>query len=219
MEKNNMATPVETALIPNMAYAELASDEQIERTVEALNAHGINAMVVENGLEARKKIAELLPAGVEVFTSNSLTLNVLGIADDVDKSGRYNSVRAKLAKYDYKTQGREMNKLGSTPEYILGSVHALTETGSVLIASATGSQLAPYAAGAAKVIWVVGAQKIVPDLDEAMTRLEEYTFALEDARALKAYGMHSSINKTLVVHRESTPGRITVIIVKENVGF
>ena len=214
-----MATPVETALVPNMAYAELASDEQIERTIEALNAHGINAMVVENGLEAKKKVAELLPSGVEVFTSNSLTLNALGIADDVDNSGRYNSVRAKLAKYDYKTQAREMNKLGSTPEYVLGSVHALTETGSVLIASATGSQLAPYAAGAAKVIWVVGAQKIVPDLDEAMKRLEEYTFALEDARALKAYGMHSSINKTLVVHRETTPGRITVIIVKENVGF
>lgn len=214
-----MATPVETALVPNMAYAELASDEKIQRTIEALNAHGMNATVVENASEARKKITELLPAGVEVFTANSLTLKELGIADDVDNSERYNSVRAQLAKYDYKTQGREMNKMGTTPEYVIGSVHALTETGSVLVASATGSQLAPYASGAAKVIWVVGSQKIVPDLDEAMTRLEQYTFALEDARALKAYGMHSSINKTLVVHRETTPGRINVIIVKENVGF
>jgi hypothetical protein len=102
---------------------------------------------------------------------------------------------------------------------VLGSVHALTETGIALIASATGSQLGPYGAGASKVIWVVGSQKIVPTLEEGLKRLEEYTFALEDARALKAYGVHSSINKLLVVNRESTPGRITVVIVKENVGF
>jgi len=144
---------------------------------------------------------------------------LLGITEDVDKSGRYNSIRTKLALLDYKTQGREMNKLGAVPEYVLGSVHALTETGVSIIASATGSQLASYASGAAKVIWVVGSQKIVPTLENGMKRLEEYTFALEDARALQAYGMHSSINKLLIVNRETTPGRITVVIVKENVGF
>lgn len=214
-----MATPIETTFAPNMAYAELASDAQIERTVKALEANGIHAVVVENGAKAREKVAELLPAGAEAFISSSTTLNVLGITEDVDKSGRYDSVRVKLSKLDYKTQGREMLKLGATPEYVLGSVHALTETGVALIASATGSQLGPYGAGAAKVIWVVGSQKIVPTLEEGMKRLEEYTFALEDARALKAYGMHSSINKLLVVKCEPTPGRITVVIVKENVGF
>jgi hypothetical protein len=214
-----MATPIESTLVPNMVYAKLASDEQIKRTVKALEANGIHAIVVENGAAARQKIAELLPAGAEAFISSSTTLNVLGITEDVDKSGRYDSVRVKLSKLDYKTQGREMVKLGATPEYVLGSVHALTETGVVLIASATGSQLGPYGAGASKVIWVVGSQKIVPTLEEGMKRLEEYTFALEDARALKAYGMHSSINKLLVVNRESTPGRITIVIVKENVGF
>lgn len=214
-----MATPIETALTPNLAYAQLASDAQIERTVKALEANGIHAIVVKNGVAAREKVAELLPAGTEAFISSSTTLNQLGITEDVDKSGRYDSVRVKLSKLDYKTQNRKMVKLGATPEYVLGSVHALTETGAALIASATGSQLGPYVSGAAKVIWVVGSQKIVPTLEEGMKRLDEYTFALEDARALQAYGVHSSINKFLVVKRESTPGRITVVIVKENVGF
>lgn len=214
-----MATPVETTLSPNLAYAQLASDAQIEHTVKALAANGIQAIVVETGAEARAKVAELLPAGAEVFISSSTTLNVLGISEDVDQSGRYDSVRTKLAKLDRQTQGREMIKLGATPQYILGSVHALTETGSAIIASMTGSQLGPYVAGAEKVIWVVGSQKIVPTLDEGFKRLEEYTLALEDARALQAYGVHSSINKLLVVHREITPGRVTVVIVKENVGF
>jgi L-lactate utilization protein LutC len=214
-----MATPIETTLAPNPTYGKLASDAQIERTVKALETNGIHAVVVENGAKAREKVAELLPAGAEVFISSSTTLNVLGITEDVDQSGRYDSVRAKLSKLDRKTQGREMVKLGATPEYVLGSVHALTETGVALIASATGSQLGPYSAGASKVIWVVGSQKIVPTLEEGFKRVEEYSLALENVRAMKAYGITSSINKLLVVNREAAPGRITVVIVKENVGF
>jgi L-lactate utilization protein LutC len=127
-------------------------------------------------------------------------------------------VRAKLSTMDDKTQHRDMVKLGATPEYVLGSVHAVTEDGSVLIASMSGSQLAPYAAAAAKVIWVVGAQKVVKDFDEAMRRIEEYAFPLEDQRVLQ-YGIHSGINKVLIVNKEIVPGRITMIIVKEELGF
>jgi L-lactate utilization protein LutC len=95
----------------------------------------------------------------------------------------------------------------------------LTETGSAIIASKTGSQLGPYVSGAAKVIWVVGSQKIVPNLEEGFKRVEEYSLPLENVRAMKAYGMTSSVDKLLVVNREITPGRITVVIVKENLGF
>ncbi|MCX6079198.1 MAG: LUD domain-containing protein [Chloroflexi bacterium] len=214
-----MATPIETVLAPDTIFSNLASDAQIERTVKALSAHGMQAVVVQNAAEARQKVAELVPAGAEVFISSSATLSQTGITDDIDNSGRYDSVRVKLSKLNYQTQGREMLKLGATPEYVLGSVHALTETGTAIIASATGSQLGSYGAGAAKVIWVVGSQKIVPDFAVGMQRIREYTLPLEDARAMQAYGMHSSINKTLVVDREATPGRITVIIVKENLGF
>jgi L-lactate utilization protein LutC len=209
----------ESKLTPNMAYARLASDAQIERTVKALEENGIHAVVATDGSDAKQKLFELLPAGVEVFISSSTTLNTLGITDEIDKSDRYVSVRLKLSKMDRKTQNRDMQKLGATPDYILGSVHAVTETGTSIIASASGSQLAGYASAAAHVVWVVGAQKIVPTLEAGMQRVQEYTFPLEDARALKVYGVNSGINKLLVVNREVTPGRITMIIVKENLGF
>jgi len=209
----------ESKLTPNMAYAKLASDAQIERTVKALEANGIRTLVAANGAEAKKKLYELVPAGAEVFISSSTTLNTLGLTDEINNSGRYDSVRAKLAKMDPKTQNRDMQKLGATPEYILGSVHAVTETGSAIIASMTGSQLAGYASAAAHVVWVVGSQKIGPTLEEGMKRLNEYTFPLEDARALKVYGVNSGINKLLVVNREINPGRTTMIIVNENLGF
>jgi L-lactate utilization protein LutC len=207
----------QSKLTPNTAYANLASDEQIERTVKALEANGIRVIVAANAEEARARLFEVIPAGAEVFTATSRTLDILGVQGEIDQ--RYDSVRVKLSRLDPKTQMREMVKLGATPEVTVGSVHAVTETGSLVIASATGSQLPGYAAAAAKVVWVVGAQKIVPNLDEAMKRIYEYTLALEDERALQAYGVNSAVNKLLVIHREVTPGRATLILIKENIGF
>jgi L-lactate utilization protein LutC len=212
-------TMTQTVPATNEKYATLASDTQIERTMKALEANGIRTLVVANKEEARSKLLELLPPGAEVFLGSSVTVSELGVAQDIDNSGRYDSVRVKLAKMDRSTQAREMIKMGAIPEYIVGSVHAVTETGSVIIASNTGSQLAPYAASAAHVIWVVGAQKIVPTLEEGFKRIEEYSLPLEDRRAMQAYGMHSSINKLLIVHREIMPGRTVMILVKEKLGF
>lgn len=210
----------ESKLTPNQAYARLANTDQVLRTVEALKSRGFRVLVAENAEDARQKFHQSVPEGAEVFTSSSTTLNQLGITDDVDQpNGRYRSVRLQLSQMDPKTQGREMQKLGATPEYVAGSVHAVTESGSLVVASATGSQLGPYASAAAHTVWVVGTQKIVPSLDEAFKRIEEYTLPLEDERALKAYGRNSSINKTLVIHREVNPSRSTVILVEENLGF
>jgi len=208
-----------TSTKPNLAFSKLASDEQIERAAQALEANGIHTLVAANGEEAEKMVFDLLPEGAEVFTATSQTLEKLGILAGMEKLARYDSVRAKLLKMDDKTQHREMVKLGASPEYILGSVHAVTEDGRVLIASMSGSQLAPYAAAAAKVIWVVGAQKLVKDFDEGMRRIEEYAFPLEDQRTLQAYGIHSGVNKVLIVNKEISPGRITMIIVKEELGY
>ncbi|NPV55817.1 MAG: lactate utilization protein [Anaerolineae bacterium] len=209
----------ETTLPINEKYAQLASDEQIERTAKALEANGIRVFVVANREEAKAKLLELLPAKAEVFLSSSTTLNELGVAEEIDGSGAYDSVRAKLAKMDNATQGREMIKMGAVPEYMVGSVHAVTEGGSLIIASNTGSQLAGYAASAAHVIYVVGTHKIVPTLEEGFKRVEEYSLPLEDIRALKAYGMHSNVSKLLIVHREVMPDRTMMILVKEKLGF
>ena len=113
----------------------------------------------------------------------------------------------------------EIRRLISAPDVMLGSVHAVTETGSLVAASAGGSQLGPYAAGAGRVILVVGTQKIVSDLDEALRRIDEYALPLEEARAQAAYGKHTGVNKILIINRELLPGRITVVFVDEVLGF
>jgi LUD domain len=208
-----------SALIPNQEFAQLASDEQIQSTAKALEANGIHTIVAENGEEAKRIFFELVPEGSEVFLGASVTLETLGIKDEIDKSGKYDALRPKMFAMNRETQGREIRKLGGAPDYAAGSVHAVTEDGHVLIASKTGSQLGPYASGAGKVIWVVGAQKIVKDFNEGLRRIQEYCYPLEDVHMHQLYNTGTNINKILVVNAEFRPNRITMIIVKEQLGF
>jgi acyl-CoA hydrolase len=214
-----LAVNSDTALIPNEEFAKLATDEQIERTASALEANNIHTLIAEDGEEAKRLFFELVPEGAEVFLGASVTLETLGIRDEIDKSGKYDALRPRMFAMDRATQGREIRKLVGAPDYAAGSVHAVTEDGRVLIASNTGSQLGPYASGAGKVIWVVGAQKIVKDVNEGLRRIEEYSYPLEEVHMQELYKMNTNVNKVLIVNREIRPNRITMIIVKEELGF
>ena len=200
-------------------FGELATEESINKTKDALIKNGIEVFVVEIGEQAKAKALEMIPAGAEIMNMSSVTVDSIGLAKEINDFGRYNSVRKKFATMDAKTQGQDMKRLGATPEWAVGSVHAVTEDGKVVIVSATGSQLPAYAYGSSHVLWVVGTQKIVKDIKEAFDRVSEYVLPLESARAMKAYGQPSSVNKELVVNKEVTPGRITMILVKEKLGF
>jgi len=200
-------------------WDQLANQKMIEKTITALKSNGMNAQVAENKEEAKKKVLELLLEGAEVMTMSSMTLEVIGLVKEINESGKYNSVRNKLMAMNRETQGLEMRKLGAVHEWVIGSCHAVTQKGNVLIASNSGSQLGSYIYGAANVIWVVGTQKIVKDIQEGIKRIYEYSLPLEDERAKKAYGVGSAVGKILIFHREGTPGRVNVIFVKENLGF
>ena len=200
-----------------------AAKEVIERTLKSLKANGIQAVLVANAGEARQQVLSMLPAGAEVFNETSITLETIGLAREINEAGRYDSVRNRLNGLDPKTQEREMRKLGASPDFAVGSVHAVTEGGTLLIASNTGSQLPAYAYAAGKVIWVVGAQKIVKDVDEGLRRIREYVLGLESARARKAYGLpddwNSFYSKILLFNREVNPNRAHMVLVNEALGF
>ena len=200
-------------------WTKLPDEKTLDRTVAALRANGIEAIVVENGEAARRKALELIPEGAEIMNNSSVTLDSIGLAKELTESGRYKSVRKQLMSMDRKTQNHEMQSIGAAPEWTTGSVHAVTEDGHVLIASNSGSQLPGYASGAEHVLWIAGAQKVVKDTAAGVERIYEHCLPLEDARARKAYGVGSAVNKLLIVNADKKEGRITLIIIKEAVGF
>jgi len=200
-------------------FATTADDDRVKRATAALEANGITVFRAADATEAKQIVLGLIPAGSQVHHGASQSLEAAGIVDEIEKSGRYEPLRPQIWSMDRATQADEIRRLSAAPDVMLGSVHAVTETGSLVTASMGGSQLGPYAGGAGRVILLVGTQKIVANLEDGLERIDEYAFPLEDARAQAAYGVHSGVNKILIINREITPGRITVVLVDEVLGF
>jgi hypothetical protein len=216
-----MITEREPELDPSIRrrFGTLPDDARVTRTAAVLEANGMNVLRAADAAEAKRIVLGLIPDGSRVHHGASRSLDASGIADEIEKSGRYDGIRQRIREMDRGTQADDIRGLTSAPDVMLGSVHAVTETGSMLVASMGGGQLGPYASGAGRVILVVGTQKIVSNLEEGLRRIHEYALPLEDARAQAAYGIHSAVNKILIINREIAPGRITVVLVDEVLGF
>ena len=200
-------------------FGRLVPKAYLEAAAEALRHNGMTALLVDSAEQARSEAVSLLPVGAEVYNNTSRTLETIGLAEDIERSGRYQPLRLQLYQMDREMQGREMRQLAAAPDFVVGSVHAVTAQGSLIIASASGSQLGPLVSGAGHVIVVVGGQKVVPDLDTGLRRINEYCFPLEDQRARQAYGVPSGVNNILIVNHLVARGRITVILVNQLLGF
>jgi L-lactate utilization protein LutC len=203
---------------PNLEFERPADRAQLERTAAALAARGFKAQLANGAEEAKKLVLEAIPQGSEVHIALSETMRELGITSEIDESGRYDSIRSRLNALDRATQGREMRKLGAAPDYILGSAHAITDEGEVVVGSGSGSQLGAYAYAGGNVILVVGHQKLVRDLDQGLRRVREYSLPREYVRMQEAGYPGSLLAKTLILHYEPS-GRISVILVPETLGF
>jgi len=199
-------------------FTTLPDDETLAATVVALEEHGFRVDIADDLDAARAAVLERIPEGSSVMTNTSVTLQEAGIAAAIDEGDEYDSARNKMMALDFATQLQEMKAIAGQPDYALGSVHAVTRDGTLVIASASGSQLASYAWGAPNVIFVIGAQKLVPTPEAARERIYEHSLPLEDARAYAAYGQNSVVGKILEIHQE-TPGRIHVVLIRQVVGF
>lgn len=201
-----------------MSWNTLPSNEVIKNVAEKLTANGFATVVVENGKEALDEALKLIPEGSEVLTNSSTTADAIGLNEILNDSGKYDSLRKKVIAENDDVKRAELRRKSSAPDYSVGSVHAVTHDGQLVIASMSGSQLAPESYGANHVIFIAGAQKIVDNLDAGFKRIYDYTLPLESERLKKAYGIPSEVRKMLILNKEQ-PGRINIILIKEVLGF
>jgi acyl-CoA hydrolase len=208
-----MQTPIESTA----RFTAMPDDETFETTVAALAVRGFGVEVVDDLDAAREAVLARIPHGASVATNSSVTLEETGIAAAINDGGPYDSAR-KVLTFDRATRMREIKAIITQPDVALGSVHAVTRDGTLVLASALGSQIAAYAWGAENVILVVGAQKLVPDLPAAHERIHQYCLGLENERALAAYGRGSYIGKIMEIHQDE-PGRTHIVLIRQSVGF
>ena len=204
---------------PAASFADPAPAQRLERAAEALTAHGFAVEILDDAAAARARVRDLIPEGASVFTAASETLRLSGIDEDINASGRYEAVKPRVLAMDRVAAADDFRRLLASPDVVIGSVAALTETGSLVAASGSGSQLPAYSGGAGRAIWIVGAQKVVPDLGTALRRVEDHALPLESARTQAAYGWPSAVSRLLVLNAEPRPGRATVLLLREAIGF
>jgi hypothetical protein len=195
-----------------------AAPATLLRLVKRLRERNLEALIVADGAQARQAVLERIPNGAEVHSGKSKTLEDSGIFAELQDSGRYDFLRTRLLTMDRATEAREMRRLIAAPDYMLGSVAAITEDGVLVAASATGSQLGAYASGAGKLILVVGSQKVVPDLEGALRRIREYVYPWEQARVRETMGVDTVLAKILLIEREWLADRTTVVLVRRPIG-
>jgi L-lactate utilization protein LutC len=200
----------------------LASAASIEKASAALTNNYFEPIVVSSKAEALAKILELIPEDASVMNGASVTLKEIGYMDLL-KSGKHtwnNLHEAILAETD-KAKQAELRKQSVLSDFYLGSAHAVTEAGEIVVASNSGSQLPHLAYTSPNIIVVVGTNKIVPALADAFERIEKHIIPLEDVRMKEVYGFGTTHAKTLVLHKENPAlGRkVRIIIVKESLGF
>ncbi|GAB3439693.1 LUD domain-containing protein [Actinophytocola sediminis] len=207
-----------TTHVPSALFTHPASAEQVARAATALAEHGFVVEVLDDVAAARVRVGDLIPQGASVLTAASETLRLSGIDEDINASGRYQAVKPRVFGMDRVVCADDIRRLAACPDVVVGSVAAVTETGSIVVASASGSQIPAYGGGS-RAIWVVGAQKVVPDLETALRRVDEHALPLETERARAAYGQPSAVNRLLVLNAEHLPGRATVLLLREAIGF
>ncbi len=202
-------------------WEQLADEETIAQTMEAVGSRGIKVELVSSKDKALQRLTEMIPSGAEITTGSSTTLQEIGFVDLL-KSGNHHwkNLRDQVLAEKDPAKQMELRKRSLASEYFLGSVHAVAKTGETIVASASGSQISAYAFLSSNLIWVAGAQKIVPSLEEGLKRVREYSLPLEIAR-MKSLGYPgSAVGKILVFEREMNPSRkVTLVFVNEKLGF
>jgi len=197
----------------------LADEGAIARTVEALAARNIEAVVARTPAEARGILIDLVPPEAEVYVGTSETLDAIGYTDYFKRNHNGKNLHGKVEAESDPAKRRELHRMSTVAEYIVGSVQAIAETGEILVASASGSQIGAYAFGAKQVILVAGTQKICPSLSDAIARVRGYTVEKHDEwLAEKGIGP-APIGKLMIMEKEVVPGRVRVILVKEDLGW
>jgi hypothetical protein len=118
-------------------------------------------------------------------------------------------------------------------DYFLGGINAIAATGEIVNIDSSGSRIAGYAYGGRKVIMVSGINKVVATFPDALDRARAVA-AVQEARRVgrtppcihdgvcrnyECYPPQRQCGKILIIEKENVPGRITVVLVGESLGY
>lgn len=196
------------------------SANEVAQTVEKIKRLGMAVIRAQNGNIALETLKDLIPPGAEVMSSSSTTLIEIGFEGDVnsDKLRWRDLLRVIVAENDEKKR-HELRRKSVAADYFVSGVNAIAQSGQIVACDKSGSRVGAWPFAAGHLILVSGTNKIVLTLGDALRRVREYTYPIENVRAKRAYGMSSQIGKCVILANEEIEGRVTLILVDESLGY
>ena len=202
-------------------------EKKLDRTVKALCKNRFEACVIHSREEMFAKLQELLPPGVSCSVGGSMTLFETGVIDFL-KNGEYTY----LDRYAPGADIKQVFHDALSCQVYITSANAITETGEIYNIDATGNRVASLVYGPEKVVIIAGQNKIVPDLSAARIRVQQVAAPANSVRLNKEElpcfhtGVCGDCNSShrlcayeVICRYQSIPGRITVLLLNESVGY
>ena len=212
------------------AVQKWANDLKIKELMKVLEERCFTPIYAKDKDDARRIVMDLIPEGSKIAVGGSVTLNETGILDEI-RNDKYNFIdryntpnfEAMLDKY------RE----GYFADVFVSSTNAITMEGQLVNIDCTGNRTSQIVFGPKKVIIVAGVTKIVKDVHEGIKRAKSIApmnarrithktpCATDDNCNCTDCRVHPRVcNVTSIVEGcHYFPGRITVVLVPENLGY
>ncbi len=214
------ANLIEEAGVDPTAWNVVPSDETLEKTVKAIESRGIKVMIAGSADDALAVLKKVIPNGAEVMNGSSTTLIEIGYEDYISGSrSGWKLMHSVITAENNDNRRAELRRKSVAADYFISGANAIAQTGEIVACDASGSRVGAWPFAAGHLILVVGINKIVPNLEDALNRVRQYAYPLENARAKIVYGTPSMIGKCVILSHEKNEERVLLILVREALGY
>jgi L-lactate utilization protein LutB len=201
-------------------WNDIPSSDIVEKTAREIEKRGIHVIISPDGEDALEQIKKIIPAGAEVMNGSSTTLIEIGYEEYISRGNSgWDLVHHRITAENDDSKRAELRRKSVTADYFISGANAIARSGEIVACDASGSRVGAWPFAAGHLVLVVGINKIVPTLEDALQRVWQYAYRLENVRAQKAYGTPSIIGKCVILSHEKNKGRVTLILVKESLGY
>jgi hypothetical protein len=205
--------------------------EKAQKVIENLKKRNMNGIYCENRKQAVEEILKMIPDNALVGLGGSETIIETGLVDALRKR----NIRL-LDRYKEGVSKEEvdaMRREGLLSDVYIASSNAITVDGKLVNMDGTGNRVAAMIFGPKKVVLMAGMNKVVRTVEDAISRIKNHAAPLNTVRVKKetpcyhlgycndphCFPPNRICSQLVILESSMVPGRVTVVLVGEDLGY
>lgn len=201
------------------SYDTLPDEPTLDETKRNVEERNIVVSVFEDSEDAREHLIGRIPAHSTVMNGRSTTMHDIGFVEYLQQEPNFSYLKTQIQQIEDDDERRDARRKAITADVFFDSPNAIAATGEIIGVNGLGTSIGAWPYGANRLVLVSGTNKIVPTLEEAIDRVRDYAYPLEDARVQKAKNHRSMIGKLLIYEFEKLDHRTELVLIDGNYGF